>query len=284
MIAKIIAHGADRAAALERLAAALDATQVEGVTTNLGFLRAAAGSPSLQGDGGSIPAGSIARAPRPWPAELPADAPTLLLAALATVALSLARPGPPPLPGTDWTSPWHRRDAWRLNQAPHGLVRLLDGETLHIVTVEGTGERFTARLGDDELHARCGVADGRVWVESDGWRRSFPATIVGHTLTLTIERPTACADPGGRPLRRAWRGGGSRAVHRPDAGQGDQAAGGGGRPGEEGPGAGGAGGHEDGEPVRGAARRLVTAVHVREGDQVEEGAVLLDLQPEEAAA
>ena len=29
---------------------------------------------------------------------------------------------------------------------------------------------------------------------------------------------------------------------------------------------------------------LVTAVHVREGDQVEEGAVLLDLQPEEAAA
>ena len=42
MIAKIIAHGADRTAALERLAAALDATQVEGVTTNLAFLRAAA--------------------------------------------------------------------------------------------------------------------------------------------------------------------------------------------------------------------------------------------------
>ena len=44
MIAKIIAHGADRPAALERLAAALDATQVEGVTTNLAFLRAACAS------------------------------------------------------------------------------------------------------------------------------------------------------------------------------------------------------------------------------------------------
>ena len=44
MIAKIIAHGPDRAAALERLATALDVTQVDGVTTNLGFLRAAAGS------------------------------------------------------------------------------------------------------------------------------------------------------------------------------------------------------------------------------------------------
>ena len=193
--------------------------------------------------------------------------------------------GPPPLPGTDWTSPWHRRDAWRLNQAPHGLVRLLDGEALHIVTVEGTGERFTARLGVDELHARCGVADGRVWVESDGWRRSFPAAIVGHTLTLDHRRA------GGARLtledgRFAARG------EEEDLGLftapmpgkvtkllvavGDRV--------------------RKGQALavleamkmesRFEAPRdgLVTAVHVREGDQVEEGAVLLDLKPEEAAA
>ena len=166
---------------------------------------------SRSGRCGSTPAGSTARARRRWPGSCRRIRPTLLLAALATVALSLARPGPAPVAGTDWTSPWHRRDAWRLNQAPHGLVRLLDGEVLHIVTVEGTGERFTARLGDSELHARCGVADGRVWVESDGWRRSFPAAIVGHTLTLHHRRATPRADPGGRPLRRAGRGGGSAA-------------------------------------------------------------------------
>ena len=39
MIAKLIAHGSDRADALARLASALEATIVEGVTTNLPFLR-----------------------------------------------------------------------------------------------------------------------------------------------------------------------------------------------------------------------------------------------------
>jgi acetyl/propionyl-CoA carboxylase alpha subunit len=39
MIAKLIAHGRDRREALDALAAALDETEVEGVTTNLPFLR-----------------------------------------------------------------------------------------------------------------------------------------------------------------------------------------------------------------------------------------------------
>jgi len=39
MIAKLVAHGSDRDEALDRLAAALDETVVEGVTTNLPFLR-----------------------------------------------------------------------------------------------------------------------------------------------------------------------------------------------------------------------------------------------------
>jgi excisionase family DNA binding protein len=39
MLAKVIAHGADRAEALDRLAKALDATVVLGLTTNLRFLR-----------------------------------------------------------------------------------------------------------------------------------------------------------------------------------------------------------------------------------------------------
>ncbi|MGW2282629.1 urea carboxylase [Streptomyces sp. NPDC001770] len=41
MLAKIIAHGADRAEALDRLDAALDATRVDGIETNLGLVRAA---------------------------------------------------------------------------------------------------------------------------------------------------------------------------------------------------------------------------------------------------
>ena len=39
MIAKLVAHGRDRAEALDLLAAALEETEVAGVTTNLPFLR-----------------------------------------------------------------------------------------------------------------------------------------------------------------------------------------------------------------------------------------------------
>jgi acetyl/propionyl-CoA carboxylase alpha subunit len=48
MIAKLIAHGATRAEALRRLADALDDTEVEGVTTNLAFLRWLVTHPSLR--------------------------------------------------------------------------------------------------------------------------------------------------------------------------------------------------------------------------------------------
>ncbi|MFL5334166.1 MAG: acetyl/propionyl/methylcrotonyl-CoA carboxylase subunit alpha [Geminicoccaceae bacterium] len=282
MIAKIIAHGVDRAAALERLATALDATQVEGVTTNLAFLRAAVASPEFKAM--KLDTGWLDReGTQSLAAEQPSDPATLLLAALATVALSLARPPPTPEPGTDWTSPWHRLDAWRLNQTPRGLVRLLDGQDLHIVTVEGQAERFTARLGADELHARCGVAEGRVWVESEGRRRSFPAAIVGHTLTLTLEgrRRTLMLEDGRFAARGEEEDRGLFTAPMPGkvtrlfVAEGDRVT--------------------KGQPLavleamkmesRFEAPRdgLVTALHVREGDQVEEGAILLDLQGGETA-
>jgi 3-methylcrotonyl-CoA carboxylase alpha subunit len=48
MIAKLVAHGADRAEALDRLGDALAATEVEGVVTNLPFLRWLVGHPVLR--------------------------------------------------------------------------------------------------------------------------------------------------------------------------------------------------------------------------------------------
>ena len=129
-----------------------------------------------------------------------------------------------PRPGTGATpgGSTSRRAAWS---------GCCDGKELHIVTVEGTAERFTARLGTDELHARCGVAGGRVWVESDGVRRSFPAAIVGHTLTLTLDgrRRTLVLEDGRFAARGEEEDSGLFTA--PDAGQGDQAPGGAGRPG-----------------------------------------------------
>jgi acetyl-CoA/propionyl-CoA carboxylase, biotin carboxylase, biotin carboxyl carrier protein len=51
MIAKLIAYGADRDEALERLRAALDDTTVEGVTTNLPFLRWLVAHPAFRAGG-----------------------------------------------------------------------------------------------------------------------------------------------------------------------------------------------------------------------------------------
>jgi acetyl-CoA/propionyl-CoA carboxylase biotin carboxyl carrier protein len=48
LIAKLIAHGASREEALDRLAAALDETEVAGVTTNLPFLRWLVAHPALR--------------------------------------------------------------------------------------------------------------------------------------------------------------------------------------------------------------------------------------------
>lgn len=48
MLAKVVAHGADRRDALDRLAHALAATRVAGIETNLGLLRAAVAEPALR--------------------------------------------------------------------------------------------------------------------------------------------------------------------------------------------------------------------------------------------
>ena len=201
------------------------------------------------------------------------------------MALSLARPAPPPVPGTDWTSPWHRRDAWRLNQPPRGLVRLLDGKELHIVTVEGTAERFTARLGDGRaarpLRRRRRSRLGR---ERRACAAASRPRSSGHTLTLTLDgrRRTLVLEDGRFAARGEEEDSGLFTAPMPGkvtkllVAPGDRVT--------------------KGQPLavleamkmesRFEAPRdgLVTAVHVREGDQVEEGAVLLDLQAAESPA
>jgi acetyl/propionyl-CoA carboxylase alpha subunit len=71
MIAKLIAHGFDREAALDRLAAALAETVVEGVTTNLPFLRWLVAHPAFRA--GDVTTAFLARFPplSPHPREAP---------------------------------------------------------------------------------------------------------------------------------------------------------------------------------------------------------------------
>jgi len=126
MIAKLIAWGADRAAALRRLGAALDRYEIVGVTTNRDFLARLATAPDFAA--GGVDTGIIARhrdALIPPPAAAPprivaAAALSLLLdQAAASEAAAIASPDP--------YSPWHSRQGWRLNGDTYQDLVFLDG-------------------------------------------------------------------------------------------------------------------------------------------------------------
>ena len=117
LLAKLIAHGRDRAKALERLAGALAETEVSGVTTNLPFLRWLVAHPVVRAGEATTaflvenPALSPAptlRAPDPWrrpwrlnlPAPPPASPPDVDEAALAHGPAHAGSTVTAPMPGT----------------------------------------------------------------------------------------------------------------------------------------------------------------------------------------
>src|SRR4051794_21331213 len=93
MIAKLIAHGSDRADALDRLQSALDETVVDGVTTNLPFLRWLVRHPAFR-------AGAVSTAfllDHPPLSAPPRQPPPSAFA----VSWRLNAPAPPPAPAPD---------------------------------------------------------------------------------------------------------------------------------------------------------------------------------------
>lgn len=93
LIAKLIAHGATRAEALDRLARALRETEVAGVTTNLPFLRWLVSHPLVRA--GRVTTAFLAE--HPPLSEPPAAAP----APVWSGAWRLNLPAPPPAPAPD---------------------------------------------------------------------------------------------------------------------------------------------------------------------------------------
>jgi 3-methylcrotonyl-CoA carboxylase alpha subunit len=105
MLAKIVARGHDRAAALDRLARALDETVLLGVTTNLRFLRWLVREPAVRE--GQVRTDTLDRI---WPPDDWADRAAIPDTAwTAAAALLATEPEGDP-------DPW--RGGWRLNGAP----------------------------------------------------------------------------------------------------------------------------------------------------------------------
>ncbi len=122
MIAKLIAHGASREAAIATLLAGVDETEVWPVRTNAGFLGLLLEHPQFQS--GGVDTGLIGRdldslvhAPEPEADELAEAA-----------ALLAASPG---------SGPWSAALGFRANAAPRAEARLVDDSgQLHVVTLD----------------------------------------------------------------------------------------------------------------------------------------------------
>jgi 3-methylcrotonyl-CoA carboxylase alpha subunit len=201
MLAKVVAHGADREAALRRLRTALAALEVVGPATNVDFLLRIARDPAFAA--GGIDTGYIERAQDTLLA--PAEAADDRLFALACLWL-LCRQGEQAAASAaqspDPCSPWHRVDGWRLNDVGHQTISLMHGERVVEVEARADGTGFLLGFGDRQIAASAEIRADHLAVWLDG--EVFGVTVVerGEQLHL-FTRPGHARIDRIDPLRRA---------------------------------------------------------------------------------
>ncbi|HEX3536722.1 MAG TPA: acetyl/propionyl/methylcrotonyl-CoA carboxylase subunit alpha, partial [Stellaceae bacterium] len=152
MVAKIIAWGEDRAAAVGRLRRAMAETAVLGIGTNLEFLARVAAHPEFVV--GAVDTGfiernraALMRPRRPAPdAVLAAAALARLLAREDAARAAASRSGEP-------FSPWARTDGWRLNGRGHQELIFRDGAEERLVCARSQAGSWLLQFGDVAIHA-----------------------------------------------------------------------------------------------------------------------------------
>ncbi len=200
MIAKVIAHGPDRSLALDRLAQALCAHPVLGVTTNAGLLARIARDPHFVA--GAVDTDFLGE--RPHLVEAPAaltGARAFGYGALAVQALREAR-------AAAAVDPWAAADGWRLH-APARLDVAFASHDRTIVIPVISDARGLAAVPQGEMQrlARSGIAliggdepasldlstpEGRIMAFADS--EGVTLTLDGFVRTLRFARAEALVD------------------------------------------------------------------------------------------
>jgi 3-methylcrotonyl-CoA carboxylase alpha subunit len=267
MIAKLIAHAPSREAAFARLAAALDRVEAAGVVTNAAFLARLLRHPDVAA--GRVDTGLIDRAGSALTADPAPDAAVWALAAIA--ALGLDAPA--------GAEPWAARDGWRAWGAARVWARLGLGGEEATVALTREGGVWRAETPAGALSLRLLPTRDALEAEIDGRRRRAVAVPQGADLTLLLDgaawrvrRPDplteALEEPAGDVVRAPMPGL-VKAVH---VAPGDAVTAG------------------DRVAVMEAMKMElalraprdgeVAEAPVAEGDQIEEGALVVALQPE----
>ena len=194
MIAKVIAHGATRDEALDRLAAALRATEIVGPPTNRDLLSRIVDHPVFRRDGHDT--GFIAANAGELLAPAAVDGRAGILAALAILAREAASAA---RAASDPFSPWASEGAWTSNlparlevtleagegtralvfEREAGVTRLVaDGDAADLTALVVSAElasdgRLTARIGEARLSPRVIFEGDRVTVLGLGAPATF---------------------------------------------------------------------------------------------------------------
>ncbi|MEI6485052.1 MAG: biotin carboxylase N-terminal domain-containing protein [Sphingomonadales bacterium] len=206
MIAKVIAHGASRAEAIDRLVGALDATVVTGLKCNRAFLARLADSGPFRA--GEVDTGFIARHAGLLAAPAAIPVPALLAAAMG---LGLPRAGTP--------ASLFGALPFRLNLAAETHVRLWWGAEAHAISLRAMGgDRW--RVG-----GLPGIGEATAWRTGDHGVRLdvagtlIPATVVDGDGTAEVRMAGQSWTLATRPPRTASAGGGDGRVIAPMPGR-----------------------------------------------------------------
>ncbi|CAL9425591.1 Acetyl-_propionyl-coenzyme A carboxylase alpha chain [Streptomyces sp. enrichment culture] len=192
MLAKVIAHGPDRASALRRLRSALAETTVLGVDTNTAFLRALLAHPAVVS--GELDTGLV---DRDAASLLPSAVPDEVYAAAALLRHAALEPSPPASAdgSAGWTDPFSAPTGWRLGGEPAWTVHHLrtPGHEPVAVRVRGRADGAEVRVGDAEPVSAAlrpqdggdsGGESGRALLTWDGMTHSFAHARFGGSRWL----------------------------------------------------------------------------------------------------
>ena len=204
LLAKLIVHGPDRAAAIQRMQAALRETEVVGVRTNRDFLASLLAHPAYAT--GVVDTGFIGQH---HAALTAAVAPVVDAAEIAALAIHLgqrASAAEAAAASSDPYSPWHDTGSWWLNRRPAESQEISGefaggGNTL-VVTVRGQQRHITVVRDGDVLVLLEGGRCSRL-PHPDSIRSSTGRAAVGGGLRAPMPGRVVAvhAKPGARVKR-----------------------------------------------------------------------------------
>jgi 3-methylcrotonyl-CoA carboxylase alpha subunit len=184
MIAKLIVWDRDRPAALARMRAALEAFQVVGLTTNVGFLGRLVASKAFAS--ADLDTGLIERSrDELFPPPAPASDETLALATLAELLRHDREAREHAAASGDPWSPWGECDGWRLNQDNHHILVFREGEQQVAVTAHYRKGTYEVELpgGRRMLSGEETGAHGlRAWIDGE----VVEGTVVRSGATIDV--------------------------------------------------------------------------------------------------